>query len=511
MDLGSAAPDKVPTPGPDRRAYRITSRSGPVITDVRGQEAQPAQRLGPDRHAADPESVGPISGILWQASAPNRAIDEQHLELSRPLKSLDHIGDSDSVPDVRIRYSIGDQQDPGRTCAGRLSCPVVGQTHIAIGAARRFVTHSVRIGLYIDSDIVGGAERSALNLLASSRQPERFVVCATSEVMLAEVAAVVPLVDRVKAPACSGFSVSVAAHRRLFRDLNLDLLQITLANPFAARAVILAAYSLRVPTVSVEQLVLPSRRRRGQVLKRIFDAPLAAHVVVGDQSGRDLHHLYGIPERSIRTIHNGVPVKRVDAVVLDHRPVIGCAARFEDQKQLDVLVEALAELPGTRLVLVGDGTRRADLEALAVRLDVAERVTFVGWVADARPWISSFDVFVLPSREEAFPLTIVEAMFAGVPVVATDVGSVSEAVLDGETGLLVPSGDRPALVEAVRRLLDEPYLADRLARQAERRARRRFSAHEMAGAYDALWSEVLARPPWWCRSRQRRRWWRRSG
>lgn len=363
------------------------------------------------------------------------------------------------------------------------------------------MTDTARIGLYIYADVIGGAERSALNVLASAQQPHRLVVCATSDVVLEEVASVAPLVQRATAPNPAGFMASVVAHRQFFDDLNLDLLQVTLANPFAARAPMLAAYSLRLPTMTVEQLVLPSRRRRGRAMKRVFDAPLTSHVVVGEQSGRDLHRFYGIPERAIRIIHNGVPTDRVEPVVQDRRPVIGCAARLEDQKQLDVLVEALTDLPGVQLVLVGDGTRRADLESLAARLEVTDRVTFVGWVTDARPWISSFDVYVLPSRDEAFPLSIVEAMFAGVPVVASDVGSVSEAIRHGDTGLLVASGDRLALIDAIRSVLDDPGLSSHLAANARQLASKRFSAETMTCAYEQLWTELLTRPPWWCRHR----------
>lgn len=366
------------------------------------------------------------------------------------------------------------------------------------------MTRSPRVGVYIDSDIIGGAERSALHVIASASDPYRLVVLATSEVVLDEAATVAPLVDRVRAPSAAGFASSTAANRRLLSAANIDLLQVTLANPFAARPVILAAYSLGLPTVSIEQLVLPPRRRRGRILKRVFDAPLASHVVVGRSSANDMRRFYGINERRIRVIHNGVPSERVDPVASDRRPVIGCAARLEDQKQLDVLIEALVELPEAHLVLVGDGSRRRDLEALGARLRVDERITFVGWVGDARPWISSFDVFVLPSREEAFPLSIVEAMFAEVPVVASDVGSVSEAIRDGETGILVPSGDPSALVEAVRRMLDQPDMARQMARRALQLAHERFGADTMVAAYEALWAEVLARPPWWSSRRVKR-------
>jgi glycosyltransferase involved in cell wall biosynthesis len=158
-----------------------------------------------------------------------------------------------------------------------------------------------------------------------------------------------------------------------------------------------------------------------------------------------------------------------------------------------VLLAAMAQVPDTRLVIVGDGTEREDLRRRAGALGIADRVDFVGWQDDARPAIESFDVFALGSRDEAFPLTIVEAMLGGTPVVATDVGSVAEAVVQEETGLLVPPGDVPALAGAIRRLLDDDALRGRLASAARARAEERFTDVAMARGYDALWSSLLAR------------------
>jgi glycosyltransferase involved in cell wall biosynthesis len=216
-------------------------------------------------------------------------------------------------------------------------------------------------------------------------------------------------------------------------------------------------------------------------------------VVVGEESARELQRFYGISPRTVRVIHNGIPDIAVEPVELDGRPVVGCAARLEDQKQLDVLVQAMVAIPRARLVLVGDGSKRQDLEALATELGVADRVSFVGWVADARPWIAAFDVFALPSRNEAFPLTIVEAMLSGTPVVATSVGSISEAVHHGTTGFLVPSGDADALATVIRSVLDDPALREQIAVAAGRLARERFTAATMIERYSDAWQEVLER------------------
>ena len=143
-------------------------------------------------------------------------------------------------------------------------------------------------------------------------------------------------------------------------------------------------------------------------------------------------------------------------------------------------------------MIVGDGPERERLERLAASLGIAQRVAFEGWQSDARDFLTTFDVFVLPSRFEGFPLVLLEAMLAGLPVVATDVGSVAEAVQDGETGLLVPPDDVQALNEALHTLLDDPDLRRKLGDAGRARALE-FSPARMAREFEALYAEVLGR------------------
>src|SRR5207302_6028335 len=114
---------------------------------------------------------------------------------------------------------------------------------------------------------------------------------------------------------------------------------------------------------------------------------------------------------------------------------------------------ALATRPDAALVLVGDGPERRSLAALAGDLGLDDRVLFAGWQTQPRRYLTTVDVFALPSRFEGFPLAVVEAMLAELPVVASAVGSVPEAVREGETGLLVPPDDPARLAAALRRLL----------------------------------------------------------
>ncbi|MGZ4385557.1 MAG: glycosyltransferase, partial [Gaiellaceae bacterium] len=155
------------------------------------------------------------------------------------------------------------------------------------------------------------------------------------------------------------------------------------------------------------------------------------------------------------------------------------------------LLRALAELPDVRAVIAGDGPERERLERLADELGVADRVELPGWVDDPRSILRSSSALVLPSRFEALPLVVLEAMQAGLPVVASDVGSVCEAVIDGETGLLVPPDDVAALVGAIRSILD-PARAATMGERGRSVAARRFTVRRMVREYELLYRRLLA-------------------
>lgn len=352
---------------------------------------------------------------------------------------------------------------------------------------------SPRVGLYSDAPVIGGAERSMFNLVAAYRGTCELSIVSPSLAIVAEAERLVPDTPRHLVRARGHAALALVDHRRALRALGLDLLQVTLANPFASRPALIGGWAAGIPTIAVEQLVLPSKRRRGALAKRLVSRLHRAHVAVGTRSAADLHRFFGIPAAAITVIHNGVPDRVVEPIRHAPPPVIGAAARLEDQKHLELLVDALASIPGAHLVLVGDGSRRADLERRAADQGIGERVRFLGWCDDALPHIAGFDVFALPSRAESFPLSIVEAMLAGVPVVASDVGSVADAVVDGLTGILVPPGDAAALERGLVTVLSDPELAIRLADRARDRARSLYTDVAMADAYDRLWTATLQR------------------
>jgi glycosyltransferase involved in cell wall biosynthesis len=193
----------------------------------------------------------------------------------------------------------------------------------------------------------------------------------------------------------------------------------------------------------------------------------------------------GLPAGKIEVVHYGLDdlppawgVNPADAVAADSR-ILLAVSRLEHQKGVDVAIEALSAVredhPRAELVILGEGPQRAELERLAESLDVP--VHLPGRVPDVAAWLRRADVFVHPARWEGFGLAVLEAMLAGLPVVAGDVSSLPELVVDRETGLLVPRDDPAALARAVSTVLADPQSYGERGRA---RARSEFSVAGMA-------------------------------
>jgi glycosyltransferase involved in cell wall biosynthesis len=171
-------------------------------------------------------------------------------------------------------------------------------------------------------------------------------------------------------------------------------------------------------------------------------------------------------------------------------------ARLDPVKDHATLLRATASLRATgrrvHLVLVGDGETRGALEQLTDRLGIRDAVTFAGEVRDGQNHHRAFDISVLCSLSEGFPNTLVEAMAGARPVVATAVGGTVDAVVDGETGVLVAPGTPEALTAALERLLDDPEARARMGRSGHERARRLYDAQHTVATLEGMYDQLLA-------------------
>ena len=352
----------------------------------------------------------------------------------------------------------------------------------------------MRLIAYTDTVELGGADLCMAHLLERLDPSIDVTVVGVSEPIVERVARARPSASsHVVAQPRSGHDLrSLLEHLRLFRGLEPDIVHASLASPWSCQyAVAAAALARRPRIVAVYQLAVPPVSERQRRAKRLTARAIDRHVGVGKRTSREIERLLGLPIGSVRTIHNGVPDEPTAMTRGGRRrPLMGAIGRLEVQKGMDVLIRALAEVEDARLLVVGDGSERERLEELARAVGVSERVEWKGWSDTPRSYLGMLDVFALPSRNEGFPLALLEALLAGTAVVATDVGSVAEAIRDGETGLLVPPEDHVALAEALRRLVEDQALGLRMGEQGRQVVLDRFTAEHMAKAFESLYNEL---------------------
>ena len=272
----------------------------------------------------------------------------------------------------------------------------------------------------------------------------------------------------------------------------------------------LAARSARLPVVhSAHGFAYLSQRRReraGVEARRALTlaieralAPAADVIVCVSAWEREQALRDGIADpQKLVVVSNGVPLPEppvtpdagVAALRVDGEPLVGFLARLKAEKDPFAFLDAVARTE-CRAVVIGEG----ELED-AVRARIAtmgDRVAFVPFPGTAQAALAALDVFVLSSLWESLPIGVLEAMAVGVPVVATNTGGVPEAVLDGETGLLVPPADPAALAAAIMRMAGDAALRERLGAAGRAHCAARFSMAAMVEGIEAAYRRARAR------------------
>jgi len=267
------------------------------------------------------------------------------------------------------------------------------------------------------------------------------------------------------------------------------------ANTFALPAAALAGVPVRVGS----RRELNPDKSAGQIaLQR--QAYRCAHCVVAN-SGAAARQLQseGIAADRIAVIPNGVSIDRF-APRVAMRPVstVLTVANLRTEKAHEVLLAAAARLVGAhpqlQFQIAGDGPRLAELRALAQSLGLAPHVTFLGHREDVPALLAGADVFVLPSRSEAFPNGAIEAMAAGLPVVASAVGGLLDLIESGRTGLLVPADNPEAPAQPLGSLIVSPARASLLGAAAREDVTRRYSFDRMVRSFEDLYLSHLQMP-----------------
>jgi glycosyltransferase involved in cell wall biosynthesis len=183
--------------------------------------------------------------------------------------------------------------------------------------------------------------------------------------------------------------------------------------------------------------------------------------------------------------------------VRDDRFLVGWTGRMTGVKRTDIVLRGFALLrsrgvPAT-LCMVGDGPDRRQIEELASELGIVRDCLFTGYQEDVGPFFAAFDVFVLPSANEGTPVTAIEALASGCPVVATRVGGVPDVVQDGEDGILIDPGSPEQLADALVLLAGDPELRARMGAAGRKRTLPRYAVSRLIDDVDALYRELLAK------------------
>jgi glycosyltransferase involved in cell wall biosynthesis len=244
----------------------------------------------------------------------------------------------------------------------------------------------------------------------------------------------------------------------------------------------------------------PSWKKKLYIWLEKITAGFKDIIVNNAESDRQQAMKLGIkPREKIMTIYNGINIDNLDFLPKEEAKIflgvplgfaIGTIANFYPPKGLIYLVEAINLILDSdiKFVLIGDGQQRAEIENLIHKYKLEEKLLLTGTIPEAYKYLKAFDVFVLPSIKEGFPWTLLEAMTAGVPVIATKVGAVPEVIENNHNGLLIEPANSEELAKAIKNLLKNKDLREKIVKEAKKTVEEKFNLKEMVKKYENLLS-----------------------
>jgi len=204
----------------------------------------------------------------------------------------------------------------------------------------------------------------------------------------------------------------------------------------------------------------------------------------------------GIDIKKFENRHQDVNDKRKELKLSEENIIFGAVARLDPVKGNTYLVEAMEEvvlkIPNAKLVIVGDGTEKKEIESMIQRLQLSDAVVLTGFRKDVPALLKIFDIFILASLNEGMGRVILEAMASGKPVIATQTGGIPELVQEGQSGLLVPIADAKALSEAMIHLAENPKMMSTFGETGKKLVKDIFSLDKMVTKIDDLYQEIMS-------------------
>ena len=308
-------------------------------------------------------------------------------------------------------------------------------------------------------------------------------------------------------PLRKGSSLSLGNLRTIAQTLRDQQPQLLLSYNWGAMEWLLVNRVLGIaPQLHFEDGFGPEEAGRAQLPRRVWTRRLAiggrVTVVVPSRTLADIaRSIWRLPQKRLRYVPNGIELERFAKASPMPLPfdreltIIGSVGALRGEKNLSRLLrlmQAVRDLP-VALSICGDGPERARLEAEARRMGLAERVHFAGHCADPAPAYAAFDLFALTSDTEQMPYSVIEAMAAGLPVVATDVGDVRAMLAPDHSARCVGlAGDEPGLAAKLRSLVTDKRARTEIGSANQSHARAHFGINTMLETYDRLFSERIA-------------------
>ncbi len=313
----------------------------------------------------------------------------------------------------------------------------------------------------------------------------------------------------IEAPyhAGAGALSRLRALRQLYTDQRFDLVHLHSPTAGGQAVPALAARLAGVPVLATYHQVQPwqASLKTRAVNRTVHSVLIETLTAVSQGVKSTLVTRTGLAEGRIQVLHNGIDLSGEPGVIANGTPArspgevrLAYFGRLSPEKGLTLLLRALQPLsrrvPNVTTWIAGEGAQRPELESLAERLGLAERVRFLGFRPDARALMEEVDIVVHVPEYEGFGLVALEAMAAARPVVVNDApGGLGDIVVHGETGLVVPAGSAEALAEALARLANDPAERERLGRSGRARCEQEFSAERTAERTAALYERLLKR------------------
>ncbi len=363
-----------------------------------------------------------------------------------------------------------------------------------------------RIGVFIDTFNIGGAETVAINLCRELlKEPDYQPICIHFDADAIAERCNQYGIPQLSAPARQYYKKTTTLplfawqFHRFLRWHQIDVLHSHLFGPIVAAA--LATWMSRIPHIGTLHDTYTIEERPARVHLLRLAALLKTKLIAVSRQMEDYYRSRGgFSQSAFVTIYNGVSInmpfgERRDSIrktlgIEDKEVVIVCVARLVKLKRHDLLIQAVRQIASTlniHLVIVGDGPEREELDQLVRQQTSAHKITFLGERDDVADILTAADIFTLTSDTEGLSCSILEAMAAGLPVVATNVGGNFELVTEGQNGFLVNKRSTEQITKKLQQLSESPILRKELGRESLGIARSRFDWSTTFSLYKQLY------------------------